>query len=98
MLSVKTQRTKSDGRTEKLLALFKPAACVWLKISAVAPSCGFFDELHLRLQATGTNQNVTFELSSCVTFCHYYNPHLMSFHTLPLTFDLIGVYDLGSVC
>lgn len=76
-----------------MLALYKPPACLWLKFSAVAPSCGGADELHLNLYATGTNQNVTMSLSTCVTFYHcYYNSHLTSFHTLPLAFDLVGFY------
>lgn len=84
---------------KRKLALFKPPARLWMDACDVAPSGGDFDELHLSLQATGTNSNVTMSYPP-VTFYHcYYNPHLMTFHTLPLTFDLMGFYmTLGSVC
>lgn len=40
------------------------------------------------------NKSKCYKLSTCVTFFNhcYYNPHLTSFHTLPLTFDLMGFF------
>lgn len=77
---------------DSVLALFKPPACLWLKFSAVTPSCGGTDELRFSRQATGTNQHVYYELSTHFFYHCCYNPHLMPFHTLPPTFGLMGFY------
>lgn len=55
---------KERERQAAALSLSKPPACWWLNFSAVAPSCGETDELHLSLQDTGTNQNIYSELST----------------------------------
>ncbi len=59
---------KGKRKTDCVLALYKPPASLWLKFSAVAPSGGDTDELHLSLYATGTNQNVTMSYPPVLLF------------------------------
>lgn len=75
-----------------VLALFKPPACWRLNFSTVAPSCG--DTINCTSACKILEQiQILLWVTHVLPFYHcYYNPHLTSFHTLPLTVDLMSFY------
>lgn len=90
----KHTQTKSDEGKEKNRppALYKPPALLWLKFGAVAPSCGDYGWTTPQPARYWNKSKCHYELYTCYFYHCYYNPHLMSFHTLPLTFDWMGFY------
>lgn len=94
----KHKETKSDERRTDALCLLCSdhlPVCNWRKCCSLL---WYFWSTTPYPAAYWNKQTCYYELSTCATLYLYYNPHLTSFQTLPLTFDSVGFMCHNSVC